>query len=337
MEDEDKAIMREMEERALALVGLTREEDDAEEDEEDDEPFYSGFVSVVGRPNVGKSTLINYIVGEKVSIVSSKPQTTRSQIRGILHEEDCQIVFVDTPGLIRSRNKLGDYMVESVRHALEEVDAICMLLDATAAIGGGDKALLDMLSKIKTTPVYAVINKIDRVPDKKNLLETIAQLQEYPFLKAIIPVSAQTGDGVDELLELLHGDMPEGPEYFPEDMYTDQTERTMIAEIIREKALRNLSEEIPHGIGVEIVQMKTRPNGLVDIHADMYVEKASHKGIVLGRQGAMLKRIGTHARQDIEALLDTTVNLQLWVRVKEGWRDSPAALKALGYQENEDF
>ncbi len=333
-EEEDKRIMRDMEEKALSLVGLTRDEDGAEEEEE--EPYYSGFVAVVGRPNVGKSTLINRIVGEKVSIVSAKPQTTRNAIRGVLQEEDCQIVFVDTPGLIKARNRLGDYMVSSVGHALEETDAVLALFDATAPFGGGDKALLELLGRQKDLPVYAVLNKIDRIPDKAQLLEKIAFLGEYPFLKAILPVSASTGEGLDELLEEIHTVIPEGPPYFPEDMYTDQTERTMIAEIIREKALRNLGEEIPHGIGVEIVRMKTRPGGhITDIHADLYVEKASHKGIVLGKGGSMLRLIGSQAREDIEELIQGHVNLQIWVRVKEGWRDSPAALKALGYTEDE--
>jgi len=338
-EEEDKRIMRTMEEEALSYVGLSREEEGGDEDGENrgkQEPFYSGFVSVVGRPNVGKSTLVNRIVGEKVSIVSDKPQTTRNQVRGVLTEEDCQMIFIDTPGLIRPRNKLGDYMVASVNHALEEVDAICMILDATQSVGGGDKALLDMLGRVKSTPVYAAINKIDKVP-KGNLLEIIAALQPYTFLKEILPISAATGEGVDELVEYLHREMPEGPRYFPEELYTDQSERTVVAELIREKALRNLREEIPHGVGVEIIDMKVRPGGrLTDIHADIYVERSSHKAIVLGKGGAMLSRIGSQARVDIEEMLGTAVNLQLWVRVKEGWRDSPTALRILGYSERED-
>ena len=298
--------------------------------------YRSGFVTLLGRSNVGKSTLINAMVGEKVSIVSDRPQTTRNQVRGVLHRENYQIVFVDTPGLHRPHNRLGEYMVHAAGAALEAVDCVLVVMDASVPFGGGDRAVLDRLTNTKT-PVILVLNKIDLVP-KTALLQYMEKLQAYPFLTEILPISARTYEGVDELEAILASHMPEGPRYFPEDMYTDQPERVMIAEIIREKALQLLRDEIPHGMGVEIMSMKRRAQTeLVDIEADLVVERENHKGIVVGKKGAMLKELGTRARLEIEALLGNPVNLRLWVKVRENWRDSNAVLKDLGYDAKNDF
>jgi len=298
--------------------------------------YRSGFVTLLGRSNVGKSTLINAMVGEKVSIVSDRPQTTRNQVRGVLHRENYQIVFVDTPGLHKPHNRLGEYMVHAAGAALEAVDCVLVVMDASVPFGGGDRAVLAKLANTKT-PVILVLNKIDLVP-KTALLQYMEKLSEYPFLTEILPICARTYEGVDELEAMLASHMPEGPHYFPEDMYTDQPERVMIAEIIREKALQLLRDEIPHGMGVEIMSMKRRAQTeLVDIEADLVVERENHKGIVVGKKGAMLKELGTRARLEIETLLGNPVNLRLWVKVRENWRDSNAVLKDLGYNAKEDF
>ena len=294
--------------------------------------FKSGFISIVGRPNVGKSTLLNNIMKEKLVITSSKPQTTRNAIRCIHTEENCQMIFIDTPGMHRPKNKLGDYMQKAAMDTLADVDAVLYLVEPEKKMGPGDRFILDKLSGIKT-PVILVINKIDTLP-KEEILNTIALYKEYDFLKAILPVSAKSGDGIDDLMDLLRENLPEGPMFFPEDMVMDQSERFIVAELIREKALHLLREEIPHGIAVEVTKMKPRPNkNLIDIDATIYCEKKSHKGIIIGKQGSMLKRIGSMARKDIEFFLKSPVNLQLWIKVRADWRERNYDLKDLGYSE----
>lgn len=299
--------------------------------------YKSGFVTLIGRSNVGKSTLVNAMVGEKVAIVSDRPQTTRNQIRGVLHRPDYQIVFIDTPGLHKPHNKLGQYMVRSAGAALDDVDVALAVMDASVPVGGGDRAVMERLATLKKrTPVILVLNKIDLVP-KSALLQTIDTFRQYDFITDIVPISARTFEGVDILEELIAKHLKPGPKYFPEDMYTDQPERVIVSEIIREKALTCLRDEIPHGIGVEVVQMKTRENDMIDIHTDIIVERENHKGIVVGKKGEMLKKIGSRARADIEALLGNSVNLQLWVKTRDNWRDSVNVLRDLGYDEKNDI
>lgn len=289
----------------------------------------SAIVTICGRPNVGKSTLINAMIGEKIAIVSSKPQTTRNRVTGICTRGDTQIVFLDTPGFIRPRNKLGDYMVEVVRESVTDVDAVLFVVEPVAEIGPGEAALME---KLQTTevPVILVINKIDTVT-KDALLEVIANYSKaFPFC-AVVPVSARTGDGVEILMEETEKFAAEGPHFFDDDMYTDQPERTICSELIREKILRNLEKEIPHGTAVEIEKFTERDDGIVEIEATIFCEKASHKGILIGKNGSMLRKIGSEAREDMENLLGTKVYLQTWVKVKENWRDSDVLLKNLGY------
>ena len=298
--------------------------------------YKSGFVTLIGRSNVGKSTLVNAMVGEKVAIVSDRPQTTRNQIRGVLHRPDYQIVFIDTPGLHKPHNKLGQYMVRSAGAALDDVDVVLAVMDASVPVGGGDRAVMERISTLKHTPVILVLNKIDLVP-KSALLKVIDTFRQYEFITDIVPISARTFEGVDLLEDLIAKHLQPGPKYFPEDMYTDQPERIIVSEIIREKALTCLRDEIPHGIGVEVVQMKTRENEMIDIHVDIIVERENHKGIVVGKKGEMLKKIGSRARADIEALLGNAVNLQLWVKTRDNWRDSVNVLRDLGYDEKNDI
>ena len=297
--------------------------------------YKSGFVTLIGRSNVGKSTLVNAMVGEKVAIVSDRPQTTRNQIRGVLHRPDYQIVFIDTPGLHRPHNRLGQFMVRSAGAALEDVDVALAVMDASVPVGGGDRAVMDRLATLKHTPVILVLNKIDLVP-KTSLLKTMDLFREYDFITEIVPISARTFEGVDLLEQLIAAQLKPGPRYFSEEMYTDQPERVIVAEIIREKALSLLRDEIPHGIGVEVVQMKKRDESeLVDIHADIIVERENHKGIVVDKRGDMLKKIGTRARADMEALLGSPINLQLWVKARDNWRDSANVLRDLGYDDRQ--
>lgn len=297
--------------------------------------YKSGFVTLIGRSNVGKSTLVNAMVGEKVAIVSDRPQTTRNQIRGVLHRPDYQIVFIDTPGLHRPHNRLGQFMVRSAGAALEDVDVVLAVMDASVPVGGGDRAVMERLATLKHTPVILVLNKIDLVP-KTSLLKTMDLFREYDFVTEIVPISARTFEGVDLLEQLIAAQLKPGPRYFPEEMYTDQPERVIVSEIIREKALSLLRDEIPHGIGVEVVQMKKREDSeLVDIHADIIVERENHKGIVVGKRGDMLKKIGTRARADIESLLGSPINLQLWVKARDNWRDSVNVLRDLGYDDRQ--
>lgn len=294
-------------------------------------PFKSGFITIVGRPNVGKSTLLNVLTGEKVAIISDKPQTTRNTIMAVVTNEECQIVFIDTPGIHKPKNKLGEFMVDVAKDAFNEVDAVLFLTEATnSEPGTGDKYIMDELRKIDT-PVFLVLNKIDLIK-KDQLLSVISNYKDAMDFEGIIPVSAINNDGVDIIVSQIKNILPEGPKYFPDDMLTDQPERTIVSEIIREKILHLVSDEIPHGVGVEVESFKERETGtIIDIEANIYCEKDSHKGIIIGKEGKMLKNIGTLARGDIEKLLGNKVFLQLWVKVKPDWRNSNAMLKSLGY------
>ena len=291
--------------------------------------FHSGFVAIVGRPNVGKSSLMNDFVGEKVSIVSDRPQTTRTKILGVATRADWQIVFVDTPGLHKPRTKLGQYMVKSATEAREGVDAVLAVVDAQH-IGEGDRAILADIAAM-ACPRFLAVNKVDLVGPEQ-LLPRLESIKEFGF-DQVVPTSAVTGKGLDTLLDLLCAAMPQGPKYFPDDMITDQPERVICAEIIREKALLNLREEIPHGVGVEMLSMRKLSPTLTEIHANLYCERASHKSIIIGKQGAMLGRIGAQARADIQRLLDTQVMLRLWVKVREDWRNRQSDLRTLGYED----
>lgn len=292
-------------------------------------PFRSGFITVVGKPNVGKSTLVNRLVGEKVAIVSPKPQTTRNSIIGVVtnQQERWQMVFVDTPGIHTPRTRLGDSMEKSVYDALQGMDILIIMLDATN-VGKPDRAIVDTM-KNRKQPKFLLINKVDLVHPQQ-LLPMIASFADDGF-DSIIPISARTGEGLDALKTVIISHLPLGPMYYPDDMWTDQTERQICAELIREKALLNLREEIPHGVGVEVLAIENAREGLVDIHANIYCERDSHKPIIIGKGGAMLSRIGSQARSEIELLLGTQVNLQLWVKVRPGWRDNLNDLRTLGY------
>ena len=292
----------------------------------------SGMISIVGRPNVGKSTLTNALVGEKVAIVTNKPQTTRNRICGIVTRGDCQFVFTDTPGLHKARNRLGEYMDGVVRASITDVDAAVLVVEPIPKPGAPELQLMERMKALKV-PGVLVINKIDTLEQKDKLLEVIdAYQQEFDF-DAILPLSAQKGDGVPELMDTLAGYLTEGPQLFPEDMTTDQPERQVMAEILREKMLRLLQREIPHGTAVEITRFSERDNEIVDVEATIYCEKASHKGIIIGKQGAMLKKISTSARKDMERFMGTKVFLTTWVKVKENWRDNLAAIHNFGYSD----
>ena len=290
----------------------------------------SGFISLVGRPNVGKSTLINHLIGEKIAIISNKPQTTRNKITSILTKEDFQCIFIDTPGIHKPKHKLGEYMVKAAENALNEIDVVLMLIEPTEKVLEKDKYVIERLKNVKT-PVILVINKIDTI-EKEKLLQVIDNYRQlYPFAE-VVPISAIKGQNTAELLKVIQQYLSEGPQYFPEDMVTDQPERQIVSEIIREKALHLLEDEIPHGIAVEVTAMKKRENkNLVDVQATIYCEKESHKGIVIGKQGSMLKKIGSRSRTDVERLLGSPIYLQLWVKVKKDWRDSDFLLKNFGY------
>ena len=296
---------------------------------ENKQPFRSGFVAILGRPNVGKSSIMNRFVGEKVAIVSNHPQTTRSRLLGVATHADWQIVFVDTPGLHKPRTKLGQYMVKAANDAREGVDAVLCVVDGQF-IGAGDRAILEDVAQM-SCPKFLAVNKIDLCEPEK-LMPQLQKLNDLGF-DQIVCVSARRGDNLDELLSMLVSAMPEGPKYFPDDMMTDQPERVLCAEIIREKALWNLRDEVPHGVGVEMLSIKEVRPGLTEIHANIYCERASHKSIIIGRQGAMLGKIGSEARRDIEKLLNTHVSLKLWVKVREDWRNRAGDLRALGYED----
>lgn len=289
----------------------------------------SGFVAILGRPNVGKSSIMNYMVGEKVAIVSDKAQTTRARALGVCNRDGAQIVFVDTPGIHRPRTKLGEFMMKSVDDAKEGVDAIMVVVDA-GFIGRGDAEVMQSIEREKC-PKFLVINKTDSVTPEQ-LMPKLAELNVGMF-DEVISVSARKGTNMDKLTELLLKVLPEGPAYFPEDMITDQPERVLCAEIIREKALNNLRDEIPHGIGVEMMSIKKLSANLTEIHATVYCERAAHKSVIIGKQGTMLQRIGTAARLDIEKMLGTKVMLKLWVKVRENWRNRGDDLKTLGYED----
>ena len=294
--------------------------------------FKSGFVTLIGRPNVGKSTLMNCIIGQKIAITSNKPQTTRNRIQTVYTSEEGQIVFLDTPGIHKAKNKLGDYMVTVAEKTLSEVDVIMWLVEPSNFIGAGERHIIEQLKKGKT-PVILVINKIDTVK-KEQLLEYIdTYRKEYDFAE-IVPVSALKAENIKELLKCIMKYLPYGPAFYDEDTVTDQPVRQIVAELIREKTLRLLSDEIPHGVAVSIESMKYKKN-IVDIEATIFCERDSHKGIIIGKNGAMLKKIGSMARRDIEELLEKQANLQLWVKVKKDWRDSDFLLKNFGYQEKD--
>lgn len=290
--------------------------------------FKAGFATLIGRPNVGKSTLMNTLVGMKIAITSSKPQTTRNRIQAVYTGKEGQIVFLDTPGIHKAKNKLGNYMVSAAEHTLKEVDVILWLIEPSTFIGAGEKHIIEQLKKINT-PVIVVINKIDTVK-KEELLAVIDTYRKEIEAAEFVPVSALKRKNLEDLLRTILKYMPYGEPFYDEDTVTDQPERQIVAELIREKALRCLAEEIPHGIAVTIEQMKYRKK-ICDIEATIICEKDSHKRIIIGKQGAMLKKIGTSARVDIEKLLDCKVNLQLWVKVKKDWRDSDILLKNFGY------
>ena len=337
------------------------------------ENFKSGFVTLIGRPNVGKSTLMNHLIGQKIAITSNKPQTTRNRIQTVLTTEEGQIVFVDTPGIHKAKNKLGEYMVNTAEHTLNEVDVILWLVEPSNFIGAGEQHIIEQLKKTKTpvniaerslnevdvvlwlvepsnfigagekhiieqlkkvkTPVILVINKIDMVKREEILAFIDTYRKEYDFAE-IVPVSARTGDNTDELVKVILNYLPYGPQFYDEDTVTDQPERQIVAELIREKALHCLNEEIPHGIAVAIDQMKMNKK-VCHIDATIICERDSHKGIIIGKQGSMLKKIGSTARYEIERLLDCKVNLKLWVKVQKNWRDSDYMMKNFGYREDD--
>ena len=296
--------------------------------------YKSGFVTLIGRPNVGKSTLMNRLIGQKLAITSNKPQTTRNRIQTVYTCDEGQIIFLDTPGIHKAKNKLGEYMVSVAERTLKEVDVILWLVEPSTFIGAGEQHIAEQLRSVKT-PVFLVINKIDTV-EKAEILKFIAAYKDIVDFAEIIPVSALKGENTDDLLQAMMKYLPTGPQYYDEDTITDQPERQIVAEMIREKALRNLSDEIPHGIAVAIDRMHERPNGsIIDIDATIVCERNSHKGIIIGKQGAMLKKIGSQARADMEALLDCKVNLKLWVKVKKDWRDSDFLIKNFGYRKTD--
>lgn len=293
--------------------------------------FKSGFAAIIGRPNVGKSTLLNQVIGQKVAIMSDKPQTTRNKIHGVYTTEDMQIVFLDTPGIHKPFSKLGDYMVKAAVSALEEVDVVLFLIDVTEELGGGDRFIAERLKSV-STPVILVMNKIDKVHPEA-LLPVIEQYRKLHDFAEVVPVSALLGNNVNTLLDQLAKYLDEGPMYYPADQVTDHPEQFVCAELIREKILQLTRDEVPHSVAVEIESMGTGDNGVVNIGAVIYVERDSQKGIIIGKQGAMLREIGKLARQDMERLLGSKIFLELWVKVKKDWRNREAVLKSLGFRQ----
>ena len=290
----------------------------------------SGFVTLVGRPNVGKSTLMNHLIGQKIAITSNKPQTTRNRIQTVYTDERGQIIFLDTPGIHKAKNKLGEYMVNVAEHTLKEVDLVLWLVEPSTFIGARERHIAEQLSGVKT-PVILVINKIDQVKKQEEILTFIDAYKDICPFAEIVPLSALKDRNTDLLLELIFKYLPYGPQFYDEDTVTDQPMRQIAAELIREKALRLLDDEIPHGIAVTIEKMKERKGGIMDIEASIICEKDSHKGIIIGKGGGMLKKIGTEARREIEQMLEMRVNLQLWVKVRREWRDSELYMKNYGY------
>lgn len=294
--------------------------------------FKSGFVSVIGRPNVGKSTLINQLLGERITIISSKPQTTRNSIRCIYTDDKSQVIFIDTPGIHKPMHKLGEYMVNAATESLKGVDVIIAVIDASMETTAADMDIIEIAKEVNS-PVILVLNKVDKV-DKSKLEILLTKFSTHEsYFDCLIPVSAKEGSNTDIVLEEIIKRLPEGPLYFPPDITTDVTERFVVSEFIREKILELTSDEIPHGTAVEVESMKERSDGgIIDIEANIYCEKDSHKGIIIGKQGKMLKEIGSRARVDLEKLLDCRINLQLWVKVRKNWRDNNSILKSLGYK-----
>ena len=296
--------------------------------------FKSGFVTLIGRPNVGKSTLMNHLIGQKIAITSSKPQTTRNRIQTVYTDERGQIIFLDTPGINRAKNKLGDYMLKVAQRTLNEVDVVLWLVEPSTFIGKGEQYIIEQLKKVRT-PIFLIINKIDTV-EEKMIFEAIEKYKDVVDFAEIIPVSALKDKNTDDIIATIFEYLSPGPMYYNEDMITDQPERQIVAELIREKALRLLDKEIPHGIAVVIDSMKVRKRkDIMDIDATIICEKDSHKGIIIGKQGSMLKKIGSQARREIENLLGMKVNLQIWIKVKKDWRDSDFLLKNYGYDKKE--
>ncbi|WP_409228580.1 GTPase Era [Gudongella sp. SC589] len=293
--------------------------------------YKSGFITVVGRPNVGKSTLLNQVIGEKISIISDKPQTTRNKIQMVYTGDDFQIVFLDTPGIQMPKNILGDYMLKISRTTLEEVDIVTFMVDESMETGKLDSYILEQLKEI-STPIVLLINKTDKLT-KDQIDKLVKKYQEMGMFQDVIPISALNNENIERYLEVLKGMLPEGPQYFPDDMITDQPERFIISEIIREKALVNLEDEIPHGIYVDIDKIVQREDKeLIDVFANVYCEKNSHKGMIIGKNGRMLKTIGQQAREDIEKLMGSKVNLQIWVKVEKNWREKANKVKYFGYK-----
>lgn len=293
--------------------------------------YRSGFVTVIGRPNVGKSTLLNKVVGEKISIISTKPQTTRNKIQLIYTGEDSQIVFLDTPGIQMPKNKLGEYMLEVSKETLEDVDVITFMVDESSKTGKLDNYIIDQLKGIRT-PIVLLINKTDKI-NKEEVNELILKYKNMNMFKEIIPISAINDENIETYIESLIKFLPEGPQYYPEDMITDQPERFIVSEMIREKALQNLKEEVPHGLFVEIEKMSKREDKeLIDVYAVIYCERESHKGIIIGKNGKMLKKVGQTARIDIERLLGSQINLKLWVKVEKNWREKENKIRRFGYK-----
>lgn len=292
--------------------------------------FKSGFVTIVGRPNVGKSTLMNHIMGEKLSIVSNKPQTTRNNIQTILTTDEYQIVFVDTPGIHKPKHKLGEYMVNEARESLKDVDLVLFLVNPDSEIGRGDRFIIEALKEAKC-PVFLVLNKVDESSKEKVAKSLVMFSKEYDF-DEIIPISALRGNNVDVLLDLMVQKLNEGPKYYPDDMIADVKERFIVSEIVREKALKSLRDEVPHGIAVDVISMKQAPNGKYNIEVDLICEKDSHKGIIIGKEGQSLKKIGESSRKELEKFLHEKVNIKIWVKVRKDWRDNNNLLKELGYK-----
>lgn len=295
--------------------------------------FKSGFISIIGRPNVGKSTFLNKVIGQKISIMSDKPQTTRNKIQGVLTKDDCQMVFIDTPGIHKPKHRLGDFMMKVAENTLNEVDAVLFMINAKEGFGKGDQFIIDRLEKVKS-PVFLIINKIDLVTPEQ-LLKLIDEYKDKADFEEIIPISALEGNNVDHLLDELLKHLPEGPQYYPADQVTDHPERFIITELIREKALHLTREEIPHSIAVVMENMEKRKDEKILIQATIITERSTQKGIIIGKQGSMLKEIGVQARKDIETLLGSKVYLELWVKVKKDWRNKESQLNELGFKKDE--
>lgn len=302
--------------------------------QKDNNNFKSGFISIIGRPNVGKSTFLNRVVGQKIAIMSDKPQTTRNKVQGVVTSDESQMIFIDTPGIHKPKHKLGDFMVKSARNTLKEVDVIVFMVNANEPIGGGDRFIIDLLQNTKT-PVFLVINKIDLVhPD--DLLTTITSYTKVFEFAEVVPLSALNGNNVERLMETLTKYLPEGPKYYPDDQVTDHPERFIISELIREKVLHLTREEIPHSVAVVIEKIaRDEEREMIDVAATIVVDRDSQKGIVIGKKGALLKEIGTKARRDIEMLLGSKVFLELWVKVQKDWRNKPGHLREFGFRDDE--